>query len=138
MEFSNRLFELRKQNGMSQEELAHRLDISRQTISKYETGESLPDTEKLIAISKVFDISLDELVLGKEPTADQPSALLKALEEKVNTPKNKKRARQGLKIASIIFGVILAIDALSMIVYFILLGAPEGCIFLPHLLHAII
>ena len=51
MEFNNRLYQLRKQKGFSQEELANRLNVSRQTVSKWEVGDSTPDMEKLVAIS---------------------------------------------------------------------------------------
>lgn len=60
--FKDNLISLRKLNNMSQEELADRLNISRQTLSKYETGESLPDIEKCKAIANIFDVSLDDLV----------------------------------------------------------------------------
>ena len=53
--FKDNLMMLRKTRGMTQEELAEKIDVSRQTLSKYETGESLPDVE-------VFDVTLDELV----------------------------------------------------------------------------
>ena len=66
MEFNNKLYELRKQKGFSQEELANRLNVSRQTISKWEVGESTPDMEKLVAISDLFGVSLDELVKGEK------------------------------------------------------------------------
>ena len=66
MEFNKKLYELRKQKGISQEELSEKLNVSRQTLSKWELGTSTPDMEKLIAISDYFEISLDELVLGKE------------------------------------------------------------------------
>ena len=46
MEFGNRLYELRKQKGLSQEELANRLDVTRQTVSKWELGDSTPDMDK--------------------------------------------------------------------------------------------
>ena len=55
MEFNNKLYELRKQKGFSQEELANRLNVSRQTVSKWEVGESTPDMEKLVAISDLFE-----------------------------------------------------------------------------------
>ena len=58
----NKLLELRKKFGLSQEELAEKLDVSRQAVSKWERGESLPDTDNLITISKLYDVSLDELV----------------------------------------------------------------------------
>ena len=62
MNFSEKLYELRKKEGLSQEELAEKVNVSRQTISKWEMGQSSPEMEKLINLSKIFDISLDELV----------------------------------------------------------------------------
>lgn len=60
--FCDNLTELRKLSDMSQEELAEKIGISRQTLSKYETGESLPDIDKCMAIAEVFGVSLDDLV----------------------------------------------------------------------------
>lgn len=60
--FKENLISLRKLNHMSQEELAEKLGISRQTLSKYETGESIPDIERSKAIADAFGVSLDELV----------------------------------------------------------------------------
>ena len=62
MKFSEKLFELRRQKGMSQEDLADKLNVSRQTISKWETGSTTPEMEKLIEMSKLFEITIDELV----------------------------------------------------------------------------
>lgn len=64
--FSNNLYSLRKQAGVSQEELAERLDVSRQAISKWERGEACPDMNNLVAIAELFDVSLDELVNGTD------------------------------------------------------------------------
>ena len=130
MEFNNKLYELRKQKGFSQEELASRLNVSRQTVSKWERGESSPDMEKLVAMSDLFGITLDELVLDKAPTQPESApASAKAdiageIKEKVLTEDNKKKAKKGLKIAGIIIGTIVIIDLLSMIIYFVLFGAP--------------
>ena len=94
MEFHNKLYNLRKQKGLSQEELANRLNVSRQTVSKWEVGDSTPDMEKLIAISDMFGISLDELVMDKVP--DQmgetlsKSETVSQLKENVFTDGNKK------------------------------------------------
>ena len=74
MEFSSRLYELRKAKGLSQEELANKLNVSRQTVSKWELGDSTPDMEKLTAISDLFEISLDQLVLGKAPASGDTSS----------------------------------------------------------------
>lgn len=60
--FKDNLIELRKLNNISQEELASRIGVSRQTLSKYETGESLPDIDKCSAIAKTFGISVDDLI----------------------------------------------------------------------------
>ncbi|MDD6072245.1 MAG: helix-turn-helix transcriptional regulator, partial [Clostridiales bacterium] len=60
--FKDNLISLRKMNHLSQEELAEKLGISRQTLSKYETGESIPDIEKCKLIADYFEVSLDDLV----------------------------------------------------------------------------
>ena len=60
--FKDNLISLRKMRGLSQEELAEKIGVTRQTLSKYETGESLPDIEKSKALAEVFEVSLDELV----------------------------------------------------------------------------
>ena len=130
MEFNNKLYELRKQKGFSQEELANRLNVSRQTVSKWEVGESTPDMEKLVAISDLFGVSLDELVKGEEPkmagTSEQivKSELYSDIKEHVLTEDNKDKAKKGLKIAGIIVGVIVLIDLISFVVYAIMFGLP--------------
>ena len=131
MEFNNKLYELRKQKGLSQEELANRLNVSRQTVSKWEVGESSPDMEKLVAISELFDISLDELVLDKAPKKEEPSEQIVKSEmysdfkEHVLTENNKKKAKKGLIIAGIVLGAILLVDLISMIIYFVFFGMPQ-------------
>ena len=121
MEFGNRLYELRKQKGLSQEELANRLDVTRQTVSKWELGDSTPDMDKLVALGELFEISLDELVFGKVTVTTK----LDDLGAKVMTTENKQKAKKCLKIVGIIAGGVLAIDAVSMIVYFLIWGFPK-------------
>ena len=65
MEFSQKLYELRKVKGLSQEALAQELDVSRQAVSKWESGTAMPETDKLIRISTYFNVSMDELITGK-------------------------------------------------------------------------
>lgn len=67
---ANRLYELRKQHGYSQDELAEMLNVSRQAVSKWERSESSPDTDNLIALAKLYGISLDNL-LGYTPQANE-------------------------------------------------------------------
>ena len=93
MEFGNRLYELRKQKGLSQEELASCLDVTRQTVSKWELGDSTPDMDKLVLLGELFEISLDELVLGKVPVTTK----LDELGASIMTTENKQKAKKGLK-----------------------------------------
>jgi len=66
MKFSEKLLNLRKGKGMSQEKLAKSLNVTRQTISKWELNQTVPDMNKLVKIAKLFKISLDELTRGNE------------------------------------------------------------------------
>lgn len=61
MTFAEKLKELRKQSGISQEKLAEKLGVSRQAVTKWERDSGVPDIENIIAISKLFDVSMDEL-----------------------------------------------------------------------------
>ena len=132
MEFNNKLYELRKQKGFSQEELANRLNVSRQTVSKWEVGESTPDMEKLVAMSDLFEISLDELVLDKkeEKKTEASEQVVKSefysdLKEHVLTEDNKKKTKKGLKIAGIALGAFLLVDIISFIIYVLMFGLPK-------------
>ena len=60
--FAENLIQLRKLNHMSQDELADQIGVSRQTLSKYETGESLPDIERCKRLADVFGVTVDDLI----------------------------------------------------------------------------
>ena len=62
---ADKLVQLRKEKGLSQEELAEKLGISRQAVSKWERAEASPDTDNLVTLAKLYGISLDDL-LGNE------------------------------------------------------------------------
>lgn len=66
MSFGNRLYELRKQKNISQEELAELLDVSRQSISKWENDKAYPEMTRLLYMSDYFGVSLDYLMRGVE------------------------------------------------------------------------
>ena len=59
---SKKIKQLRKDNSMTQEDLAEKLKVSRQTISKWETSVTIPDADNIVAISKLFNIATDELL----------------------------------------------------------------------------
>ena len=129
MAFSNKLYSLRKQKGLSQDELGSKLNVSRQTISKWELGETTPELEKLIALGDFFEISLDELVMdikAKESTKTEPLVMnrLETIINSINRENVKIYTKKISKIVLIIMVIILTIDLISMIVYFILNGFP--------------
>ena len=70
MSFGENLVELRKYHDFSQEELADRIGVSRQTLSKYETGESLPDIEKCRLLAEIFGVMVDDLISYEKDEQD--------------------------------------------------------------------
>ncbi len=89
IETAKRLFEYRKANSFSQEELAEKIGVSRQAISKWERSESSPDTDNLIALANLYGITIDELLNGtdapKKISEDQPKE-----EPDKESPKNEE------------------------------------------------
>ena len=65
IETANRLIEYRKKSGLSQDQVAEKIGVSRQAVSKWERAEASPDTDNLIMLSKIYNVSLDELINGK-------------------------------------------------------------------------
>lgn len=75
MTFAEKLKSIRKQAGMSQEQLAEKLGVSRQAVTKWETDAGIPDMDNIMAVSALFDISIDEL-LSNEKGAKKPADYL--------------------------------------------------------------
>lgn len=100
MNISERLFNLRKNKKLSQEELANILGVSRQTISKWETGESTPDFDKIIPLCEFYGITSDELLSGKKDIIET-----KKEENRNNFARNMAIAI-GLYIISVVFVVV--------------------------------
>lgn len=90
MNLADSIQSLRKAKGISQEELAERVGVSRQAVSKWESGQSIPDLEKIISLSDFFEVTTDYLLKGVEPAKDQGE-------------KNKALASKILYIASTAF-----------------------------------
>ena len=111
MNFFEKLYELRKENGYSQEELADKLGVARQTISKWENGTTTPDTNNLIELSKIFKISIDELV-GNELYKE------KIEEKETKEPDEKIKKKEVKKIVWIItLLVIISITVTGCLIY---------------------
>lgn len=79
MNIADRIQFLRKQKGYSQEELADKVGVSRQAVSKWESEQSVPDLEKIIVMSELFEVTTDYLLKGIEPAAVTNKKTIKAL-----------------------------------------------------------
>lgn len=111
MKFNEKLIELRKKEGLSQEELGYKLDVTRQTVSKWELGQTTPEMDKLIEISKMFNISVDELINDSETNTENDQVeQVKDKETENKVDKKKKWVRAlliGLVIAVVIFFLLI-------------------------------
>ena len=114
---ADRLIELRKQKGLSQDDLAEQLDISRQAISKWERAESLPDTENLIKLAKLYNITIDELIYGTG-MATEPKPAEQAIAIPQQPPVNMKN-KILLSFVVAMVGFVVALVGLGLVGYFI-------------------
>lgn len=80
MKLAEKIMALRKQRGWSQEELAQQLSVSRQSVSKWESGASVPDLDKILKMSEIFDVSTDAL-LKKEMDLNERNAVFEDLQK---------------------------------------------------------
>ena len=103
MTLSEKLYNLRRKQGLSQEGLAEKLDCSRQVISKWENGTTTPDAEMLQKYSEFFGVSIDYLV---KEDIDEPTSVLPAEKNSVNK-----------KLLGILGLVILLLGCVSLIVF---------------------
>ena len=106
--FQDNLKALRKRKGITQEELATRLNVVRQTVSKWEKGLSVPDSELLIKLAEVLEAPVSQLLGSKIETAEQPDALAEQL-SRINEQlaiKNRRAKRVWKAIAFIVGGII--------------------------------
>lgn len=105
MKFNEKLIALRKEKGLSQEGLGEKLDVARQTVSKWELGETTPEMDKLIKISEIFEISLDDLM--KDTNVKQ--------KQEINNTNTQKLAGMLITIIKVI-GVIIIIGIILSII----------------------
>lgn len=121
MNMANRITNLRKQNGLSQEQLGEKLNVSRQAVSKWESGQSTPDLEYIINMCELFSITTDYLLLGKE---DSPKIPISENGVHINVPP------ASVKIVSLdnklfLLGVLLTVLSVIGIIVFIALSATN-------------
>lgn len=126
MTIGERLLKLRKEKNISQEELANVLDVSRQTISKWETDQTNPDFDKIVPLCEYFNITSDELLSGKKDI----------IKEKNNNTRSKFAANLaisvGLYIISLVFVIffstIMDNPILGVCLFFVTIAIATGLI----------
>ena len=109
MKFNEKIIMLRKNKNLSQEDLGNELGVARQTISKWELGETTPEMDKLIKMSEIFEITLDDLIKDTEPNIDKNNA------NNTNTQKLAGLVIKILKGIGIFIIIVFAITVIIMI-----------------------
>lgn len=113
LKFNEKLIKLRKASGLSQEELGDKLNVSRQTISKWELGETTPEMDKLGELSNLFEISIDELVKDNAI----PNTIIKEIDQRKveSLYKDSQNVKSVIRIYLVIGTGILIFFALIVI-----------------------
>lgn len=112
MKLPDKIIKLRKENGLSQEKLAEKLDVSRQAISRWENGTALPDAQNILQISKLFNVTTDYL-LNDEYVSDKDIPLVKEATKEIEDVCIKKKKLH--LILAIVFSAIAIILMISLI-----------------------
>lgn len=114
MTFGEKLQDLRRKAGISQDTLAEKLDVSRQAVSKWERDEAMPETEKVVRIARLFGTSLDELLLDRD--APEPKPEPEPIPQPAYRPNYSRQIRRhGYKIGYIPMAIGAMICAFSLI-----------------------
>ena len=109
MKFNEKIIMLRKNKNLSQEDLGNELGVARQTISKWELGETTPEMDKLIKMSEIFEITLDDWIKDTEPNIDKNNA------NNTNTQKLAGLVIKILKGIGIFIIIVFAITVIMII-----------------------
>lgn len=107
MSIAERLQELRKQSGYSQEQVAEMLGLSRQAISKWESGQGKPEIDNIVKLTEIYNVSADYILLGTEKVS-------------VPVPEKKELSREYKKAIGII--AIIAATAIVTVLFITALG----------------
>ena len=124
MKFGENLYNLRKYSKLSQEKLAEKMDVSRQSISKWENGESYPEMEKMLKLCSIFHCKLNDLVHENMSDIDSLDE-----EIKMSVVKFKKEKQQKMKGLSKAIYVIARIGKIALsigigVIFFLMISVP--------------
>ncbi len=117
MTLGEKIYELRTQHNLSQGDLANELNVSRQSISKWENGNSTPDLEKIVKLAEIFNVSLDELIKNQE----KDILVVNTPEQNPNIQTNtrEKKIGKGLLIAGVISIFVFLLLGLGIAGFFV-------------------
>lgn len=117
MEFSEKLLALRKNRDFTQEDLAEKLNISRQSVSKWESGQAVPELDKIVALSMIFDVTTDYLLKPSE--LEELSAKTELLErQQEQMMEREKRRNKMIRCTMYSVGIYLVFLAVFFIGHF--------------------
>ena len=124
MNIADRIQSLRKSKGISQEQLADVVGVSRQAVSKWESEQTIPDLEKIVLMSEYFDVTTDYILKGIEPASAEMNHMTigDVLDQKVLTAGNGKRTKKILRYLFYVFLGVLGIYLLTMLIYVVING----------------
>lgn len=110
MDFSEKLLTLRKARDLTQEELAEKLNVSRQSVSKWESGQAVPELDKIVAMSAVFDVTTDYLLKSSEidDLSVKTEMLEKQQEQMLAREQRQRKVRECILYGIVIYLVLFA------------------------------
>lgn len=108
MSLGTRLLNLRKSKQLSQEEVADKLNVTRQTVSKWETDQSTPDFDKIVPLCRLYEITADELLVGNQQEKVIDSRIVDNKELDIDVEINKKRFARGIGKSILLYFIAMA------------------------------
>ena len=127
IEIASRLVKLRKEKGLSQEDLADKLGISRQAVSKWERAEASPDTDNLILLARLYDVSLDTLLSTDAKDEEIKTEVVDSI-KKEEDDKHEHEDKEESK--NLVINIIRSVYTLLVVIAYLLIGFLAPCGFI--------
>ena len=127
MKFEEKLMTLRKKSGMSQEEMADWLGVTRQAVSRWELGSTQPDAPNLLKLSDLFDVSIDWLLRESDMEQEEATRTKEAVQMKTEKVRTGQKGFLAASIAFVLAAFAFLMAAIDrMNIYFVLLAIVDA------------